>query len=205
VNEIVLRSQAQAQYSPANLGHFGLALRRYAHFTSPIRRYADLLVHRALIGALGLGPGALAPAEAGRFAEIGAEISALERRSEAAERDATNRYVAAFMAERVGATFPAHISGATQFGLFVALDATGAEGLVPMRSLGDDFFTHAPERHALVGRRTKRAFTVGDPIAVALEEVNLATGSLRFALVGADRPPAGRAHARTRRDRGRRR
>jgi len=205
VNEIVLRSQAQAQYNPANLGHFGLALRRYAHFTSPIRRYADLLVHRALIGALGLGPGSLAPAEAQRFTEIGAEISGLERQSEAAERDATNRYVAAFMAERVGATFPAHISGATHFGLFVALDATGAEGLVPMRSLGDDFFIHVPERHALVGRRSKRAFTVGDAIAVALEEVNLATGSLRFALVGEDRPPAGRAHARPRPYRGKRR
>ena len=197
VNEIVLRSQAQAVYSPTNIGHFGLALHRYAHFTSPIRRYADLLVHRGIISALKFGTDGLIAEDAARFDGIGVEISTLERRSGAAERDATNRYVAAYMVDRVGATFAAHISGATRFGLFVSLDASGAEGLIPMRHLGDDFFLHVPERHALVGRRTKRAFTVGDAITVKIEEVNLTTGSLRFAIDGErSRAPTGRQTSR---------
>ena len=133
VNETVLRSQSQAVYSPDNLGHFGLALARYAHFTSPIRRYPDLIVHRALISAYGLGEGGLPDADKGRFDEFGEHLSMCERRAVAAERGAMDRYVAAYMAAHVGATFPGRVTGVTRFGLFVALDGTGADGLIPIR------------------------------------------------------------------------
>src|SRR4029079_12922229 len=139
VNQTVLRSQSQAIYSPDNLGHFGLALSRYAHFTSPIRRYPDLVVHRALISAYGLGDGGLADADKGRFAEFGEHLSMCERRAVMAERGALDRYVAAYMAAHVGATFPGRVTSVTRFGLFVALDGTGADGLIPVRSLGQEF------------------------------------------------------------------
>jgi ribonuclease R len=132
VNEVMLRSQSQAAYSPDNIGHFGLALTRYAHFTSPIRRYADLLVHRALIGGLLLGAGGLADGDAMRFADTALHITGTERRAALAERDAIDRYLAAFMADKVGARFAARVSGVTRFGLFVTVPASGATGLVPM-------------------------------------------------------------------------
>jgi len=131
VNEVMLRSQSQAEYSPDNIGHFGLALPRYVHFTSPIRRYADLLVHRALIRGLRLGDGALASDEAARFADTALHITATERRAQLAERDAVDRYLAAYMADKVGANFAARISGVTRFGLFVTVAESGASGLVP--------------------------------------------------------------------------
>ncbi|MBW7849761.1 MAG: ribonuclease R [Rhodospirillales bacterium] len=183
VNEVVLRSQAQAAYSPTNIGHFGLGLERYAHFTSPIRRYADLLVHRGLIAGLGLGHGGLSAAEAGRFAEIGEHISATERRAAAAERDAVDRYTAAFLADRVGATFTGRINGVTRFGLFVTLDETGADGLIPVGSLAEDFYVHDERQHALVGRRWGRIHRLGDAVEVLLMEANPVTGSLVFQLL----------------------
>ncbi len=128
VNETVLRSQSQAAYSPDNIGHFGLALARYAHFTSPIRRYADLLVHRALIRGLRLGVGGLEPGEAGGLAAAATHITATERRAALAERDATDRYLAAYMAGQVGHTFPARVSGVARFGMFVTDLASGASG-----------------------------------------------------------------------------
>ena len=142
VNEVMLRSQSQAEYSPDNIGHFGLALPRYAHFTSPIRRYADLLVHRALIRGLQLGDGALASDEAARFPDTATHITATERRAQLAERDAIDRYLAAYMADKVGANFAARISGVTPFGLFVTVAESGASGLVPVRSLPDDFWQY---------------------------------------------------------------
>ena len=182
VPQLVLRSQAQAIYSPMNIGHFGLALRRYAHFTSPIRRYADLLVHRALIAVLSL-PGAEAEPVTGKdLASLGEQVSMTERRAAAAERSAADRYVAAFLAERVGARFSARINGVTRAGLFVTLAETGADGLVPMRSLPGDFYDHEESRHRLVGRRTRRSFTLGDEVEVMLAEADIVTGSLRFAL-----------------------
>jgi len=183
VNEVMLRSQAQACYSPDNIGHFGLALGRYAHFTSPIRRYADLMVHRGLIRACRLGSDGLAEARPDDFESAAEHISITERRAAVAEREALDRYVTAFLAEREGATFAARISGATRFGLFVTLDETGADGLVPMASLDDDFYRHDERRHALVGRRRGRSFRLGDAVRVRLEEANRITGSLRFALV----------------------
>ena len=143
VNEVVLRTQAQAEYSPENFGHFGLALRRYAHFTSPIRRYADLIVHRALIRALKLGPDGLAEGtDTGALAEIAASISAAERRAMKAERETADRLIAHFLADRIGAIFDGHISGVTRAGLFVELDETGADGFVPARTIGDEYFRY---------------------------------------------------------------
>jgi ribonuclease R len=213
VNEVVLRSQAQAAYSPDNIGHFGLALRRYAHFTSPIRRYADLMVHRGLITALGLGPDGLPDGMgATTFAEVGDHISATERRAAQAEREVVDRYTAAFLAAQVGASFAGRISGVTRFGLFVKLAQTGADGLVPIRSLPADFYQHDERNHRLVGRRSRRIFTLGDPVEVRLAEADVVTGGLILALVAeaadAPRPPrtgAGRAgDHRDRRDRPRR-
>ena len=141
VNEVVLRTQAQAEYSAENYGHFGLNLRRYAHFTSPIRRYADLVVHRALIRAVKLGADGLPDGTDVRaLAEIAATISATERRAMKAERETADRLIAHFLADRIGATFNGHISGVTRAGLFVELDETGADGFIPARFIGDEYF-----------------------------------------------------------------
>ena len=183
VNETMLRSQSQAVYSPDNLGHFGLALARYAHFTSPIRRYPDLVVHRALISACGLGDGGLPDADKGRFHEFGEHLSMCERRAVAAERGAMDRYVAAFMAGHVGAIFPGRVTSVTRFGLFAELDATGADGLVPVRSLGQEFFRHDEGRQMLVGERTGETFGLGDRLRLKLVEADVATGGLLFEIV----------------------
>ncbi|HEY6982952.1 ribonuclease R [Reyranella sp.] len=183
VNETVLRSQSQAIYSPSNLGHFGLALARYAHFTSPIRRFPDLIVHRALIAAFGLGDGGLSEADRGRFEEFGEHLSMCERRAIAAERGAMDRYVAAYMAEHVGASFPGRVTSVTRFGLFLSLDGTGADGLLPIRSLGAEFFRHEEGRQMLIGERTGESFGLGDRLRVKLVEADAATGGLLFELV----------------------
>lgn len=195
INEVVLRSQAQAVYSPENIGHFGLALARYAHFTSPIRRYSDLLVHRALIDGLNLGDGGLPPDSFERFAEIGEHISLTERRAAAAERDALNRFTTLFLADRVGAHFQGRVNGVTRFGLFVTLDETGADGLVPVSSLPEDYYIHDEIRHCLIGKRFGLTFSLGDIVSVELAEANALTGSLLFQLLqDADAPRSGSAH-----------
>ncbi len=193
VNETVLRSQSQAAYAPDNIGHFGLALARYAHFTSPIRRYADLMVHRALIRGLKLGADGITEAEAAEMPEIADAITSTERRAAAAERDAVDRYMAAFMTARVGEVFPARISGVTRFGMFVAVDETGAQGMVPFSALPEDRWDEDPGTQSLVGRRTGLRFTLGDAVEVTLREANAMTGSLQFALRqgGAAKPSAG--------------
>jgi ribonuclease R len=206
INELVLRSQSQAVYSPENAGHFGLALRRYCHFTSPIRRYADLLVHRALIAAHGFGEDGLPPDAGARFAAIGEHISATERRAAAAERDAVDRYVAAFLAERVGEVFVGGVTGVTRFGLFVTLQESGGSGIVPISSLPSDYYDHDEHRHSLVGRRWGRVYSLGETVAVRLVEASPVTGGLVLQLVEdaaaseerimAARPPAGAAHRR---------
>ena len=183
VNETVLRSQSQAVYSPDNLGHFGLALAHYAHFTSPIRRYPDLIVHRALIAAFGLGDGGLSDADKSRFAEFGEHLSMCERRAVMAERGAMDRYIAAYMAAHVGATFPGRVTSVTRFGLFVSLDDTGADGLIPVRTLGQEFFRHDEGRQLLIGERTGDSFGLGDKVRVKLVEAEAATGGLLFDLV----------------------
>jgi ribonuclease R len=188
VNEIMLRSQSQAEYSPNNIGHFGLALRRYAHFTSPIRRYADLIVHRALVRGLRLGDGGLTEGEVERLDQTAEEISGLERRAMAAERDSNDRYIAAYMSDRIGAEFVGRISGVTRFGLFVRLAETGADGLIPVRSLGREFFQHDERAHALVGERSGLTFRLGARVTVRLEEAAPLTGGLRFELIEGGEP-----------------
>ena len=192
VNEVVLRTQAQAEYSVENYGHFGLNLRRYAHFTSPIRRYADLVVHRALIQALDLGPDGAAPMANGELADIAAAISAAERRAMAAERETSERLIAAHLADQIGAVFQGRISGASSAGLFVKLDETGADGFIPAAMLGDDYFRHDPGRHALVGSRTGQMHRLGDIVTVRLVEAAPLAGALRFELLRESAPPAGR-------------
>ncbi len=192
VNEIVLRTQAQAEYAVENYGHFGLNLRRYAHFTSPIRRYADLIVHRALISALRLGSDGLASIGNEELAEIAAKISAAERRAMAAERETSERLIAAHLAGQIGAAFQGRISGATSAGLFVKLDETGADGFIPAAMLGDDYFRHDPARHALIGSRTGQMHRLGDIVTVRLVEAAPLAGALRFELVSETAPPRAR-------------
>jgi ribonuclease R len=199
VNEVVLRSQAQAEYAAENYGHFGLNLRRYAHFTSPIRRYADLVVHRGLIRAQKLGRDGLPDsADVAALAEIGAQISATERRSMAAERETADRLIAHFLADRIGATFEGRISGTTRAGLFVKLDETGADGFIPARTLGADFFRYHENKHALVGERTGETHRLGDRVTVRLAEAAPVAGALRFELLSEGRiEPGGRRRTRS--------
>jgi ribonuclease R len=188
VNEVVLRSQMQAIYSAENVGHFGLNLDRYAHFTSPIRRYSDLIVHRGLIRALKLGNDGLTDREIAELDAIADQVTQTERRSMAAERDAMDRYVAAFLEDRVGATFEGRITGVTRFGLFVRLDETGADGLVPVSSLGSEYFTHDDRAHALVGERSGQRFTLGRAVEVRLKEATPVTGGLLFEMLSDPEP-----------------
>ncbi len=186
VNEVVLRSQAQAEYAAENYGHFGLNLRRYAHFTSPIRRYADLVVHRALIRALKLGDGALPETETPEtLGEVAAQISLTERRAMKAERETVDRLIAHHLADRVGATFHARISGVTRAGLFVRLNDTGADGLIPIRTLGTEYYQYDEARHALIGKRSGVMHRLGDAVEVRLVEAAPVAGALRFELIGA--------------------
>lgn len=189
LQDLVLRSQAQAVYDPQNIGHFGLGLSRYAHFTSPIRRYADLLVHRALIGALGLGAGALDKAAGAGFRAIGTHISMTERRAGAAERDASDRYAAAYMQDKVGAVFAARITGVGRFGLFARLRATGIDGLIPMSTLPDDRYVVDEARHLLEGQRRGAIFALGQAVEVRVLDADGLTGRLTLALEAAAEPP----------------
>ena len=194
VHELVLRSQSQAAYAPENIGHFGLALPRYAHFTSPIRRYADLLVHRALIAGLGLGKGGLEPGAEAGFAERGRHISMTERRAQAAEREAVDRFTAAFLKDRIGEIFSGRINGVTRFGLFVTLDDSGADGLVPISTLPDDYYDHLAAEHSLVGRRWGRRYSLGERVTTRLTEADPITGGMVLELIEdgaeADQAPA---------------
>ncbi len=186
VSQIILRSQSQAVYSPDNVGHFGLALQKYAHFTSPIRRYADLVVHRSLIRAYNLGEGGLDDGESHRLHEIAEHISQTERTSMEAERASVDRFTAAFLASRMGQVFEGRISGVTRFGLFVTLLETGADGLVPIRSLPQDYYIHSEEQHALIGRRNGILFRLCAPVRVMVVEADRLTGSSVFELVGGE-------------------
>lgn len=191
VNEVVLRSQSQAEYSPANIGHFGLNLKRYAHFTSPIRRYADLIVHRGLIAALGLGPGGLTQDEAERLEEVSALISATERRAMAAERDTVDRLIAAYLAERIDDRFDARISGVTKSGLFVQLPQYGADGFIPVSTLGGDYYIYDETARSLFGERTGKGYQLADRVEVRLIEVAPMAGAMRFEMLTEPKPLPG--------------
>ena len=208
VNEMVLRSQSQAIYSPENIGHFGLNLMKYAHFTSPIRRYADLIVHRALVGSLGLGEGGITPEEEAGLDDIAAEISTFERRAMAAERDTVNRLIAHHLSERVGEEFEGRISGVTKAGLFVALPTYGADGFVPISTLGNDYFIYDEAHQALTGEKTGLGYQLGDSVQVKLAEAIPLAGALRFEMLSEGRKmptPTRSFHKSGRRDGGQRR
>ncbi|MGC2822990.1 MAG: ribonuclease R [Pseudolabrys sp.] len=203
VNEVVLRTQAQAEYAAENYGHFGLNLRRYAHFTSPIRRYADLIVHRGLIRSMKLGHDGLPEhTDQKTLAEVGAQISATERRAMLAERETNDRLIAHFLADRIGATFEGRISGVHRAGLFVKLRETGADGFVPARTIGDEYFRYDEKGHAMVGSRSGETYRLGDPVTVKLVEAAPVAGALRFEILSAGR--AGRPQPPARYERGHR-
>ena len=190
VNDAVLRSQSQAEYTIENIGHFGLALTRYAHFTSPIRRYADLIVHRSLIAGLGLGQDGLRAEDAQKLEDTCEHITGTERRAAQAERDAVDRYMAAFMADKVGCIFDARISGVTRFGLFVTLLDSGASGMIPLSALPDDFWMHDEATQSLNGKRSRVVFHLAQSVSVRLIEAKPVTGGLLFQIMlpGSDRP-----------------
>jgi ribonuclease R len=196
VNEVVLRAQAQAEYATQNIGHFGLHLHRYAHFTSPIRRYADLLVHRALIRALRMGSDGLRDEDRPRLSDVARSISEAERRAMSAERETSDRLLAAHLADRTGAEFPARIAGVTRSGLFVRLKETGADGFIPISTIGRDFWHHDEELHALVGERTGVGYRLGDMVEVKLVEAIPTAGALRFEMLTEGRPMAGASRSR---------
>ena len=195
VNDVVLRSQSQAEYSADNIGHFGLNLRRYAHFTSPIRRYSDLIVHRALIRALHLGddglPQDMTPAV---LNDIAGRISACERRAMTAERETVDRLIAHFLADHVGEIFQGRVSGVIKSGLFVKLLETGADGFVPAATIGHDYYRFEEGAHQLIGAATGESFQLGDAVSVKLVEAEPYAGALRFEIVsdGQRRRPPGR-------------
>jgi ribonuclease R len=211
VNEVVLRTQAQAEYAAENYGHFGLNLRRYAHFTSPIRRYADLIVHRGLIRAMKLGHDGLPEhTDQKALAEVSAQISATERRAMLAERETNDRLIAHFLADRIGATFEGRISGVHRAGLFVKLRETGADGFVPARTIGDEYFRYNEKGHAMVGSRSGETYRLSDPVTVKLVEAAPVAGALRFEIlsegrVGRPRRPARYERGHQSRSRGKQR
>lgn len=193
INISTLRSMTQAYYHPENFGHFGLALRNYAHFTSPIRRYSDLIVHRALISAHSWGKDGLSPWDEENLEETGKLISEAERRSMAAERDTNDRYLAAYLADRIGAEFAGRISGVQRFGVFVRLDETGADGLIPVRALGREYFNYDEASQTLMGSETGMVLGIGQKVMVRLAEAVPVTGGLILDLLSVEgaamRPP----------------
>lgn len=183
ISTIVLRTQMQAEYNPENHGHFGLALSRYAHFTSPIRRYADVLVHRGLIKALRLGKDGLSAYDAGNMVETAEHISQTERNSMIAERQSTERYIAHYMSERIDEEFEGKINGVHRAGLFITLNETGGEGFVPSSSLYNDYFHYDKEHHLLEGETSRIIYQLGDSVHVRLKEANPVSGGLIFELI----------------------
>ncbi|MCV6585687.1 MAG: ribonuclease R [Marinibacterium sp.] len=186
INLSTLRAMTQAYYSPDNFGHFGLALREYAHFTSPIRRYADLVVHRALISQHKWNDDGLRPEDIERLEETAQHISDTERRSMAAERDTTDRYLAAYLSERIGNEFTGRISGIARFGAFVKLDETGADGLIPVRSIGHEYFHFDREAQTLMGADTGLEIGLGQRVTVRLTDAAPVTGGLQLELLALD-------------------
>ncbi|HEY6662596.1 MAG TPA: RNB domain-containing ribonuclease, partial [Sphingomicrobium sp.] len=182
IMEQLLRTQMQARYGPERLGHFGLALATYAHFTSPIRRYADLLVHRSLVDAYKLGDGGLPRGEEEKFEEIGEKISMLERRAMEAERETIDRYVAAYLSDQVGQLVQCRISGVQPFGFFATVEDLGGDGLVFVRDLGTEYFRYDEGARQLIGEQTGETYRVGQRLTLRLAEANPVSGSLRFEL-----------------------
>ena len=195
ISLMILRSQSQAEYNPKNTGHFGLNIDRYSHFTSPIRRYSDLLVHRSLIAQLNLGNDGLPEAVAQQFPELGAHLSQTERRAVNAERNAVDRYKTLFMADKIGAKFVGKVSSVTRFGLFILLDDSGADGLIPIRHIGQQLgerIQYDSSRQALIAQQADKNYGLGDAISVRLETADCVTGGLIFSLSDFDSPDISR-------------
>jgi ribonuclease R len=205
VMEQVLRTQTQAYYAPLNHGHFGLSLGSYAHFTSPIRRYADLVVHRSLVSAYKLGPGGLTSEDAANMEAIGQRISQFERRAMEAERDTTDRYVAAFLAGRVGETVAVRITGVQNYGFFATVEGIGGDGLMPVRDLGGEYFRFDEAARTLTGETSGDVYALGQRLELRLAEANPVSGALRFEMVGgkAAAPPPSKRGDRVIKHRGR--
>jgi ribonuclease R len=201
IMEQLLRTQMQARYAPERLGHFGLALATYAHFTSPIRRYADLLVHRGLVSAYKLGDGGLPPGDADKFDEIGEQISRLERRAMEAERETVDRYVAAYLADQVGQVVMCRITGVQPFGFFATVVEFGGDGLVPVSTIGDEYFRYEEKSQQLVGEDSGTTYRLGQKLRLRIAEANPVSGSLRFELpdrqIGTQVAPERRDRVRT--------
>lgn len=204
VHTMLLRTQSQAIYHADNIGHFGLALEKYAHFTSPIRRYADLVVHRSLVKAYKLGDGGLSPQEQETIDDISEHISQTERRSMIAERDVMDRFTAQYLSEHVGDIFKGKISSVTSFGMFITLDESGADGILPMRNLPRDYYVYSEERHTLTGKDSGRVYRMADPVIVRLLEADPQRGSTVFEMVEGGTEEDSR-RPRTRNDRSARR
>jgi ribonuclease R len=198
IMEQVLRTQTQAYYGPDNRGHFGLALGSYAHFTSPIRRYSDLVVHRSLVRSYRLGEGALTDSEAESMEVTGELISQLERRAMEAERETLDRYVAAYLSDHVGELVDCRITGVQPFGFFATVEALGGDGLVPVSSLGEEYFRYDEANQTLVGEDSGTGFAPGQRLKLRLAEANPVSGGLRFELP--DVPGGGGRSHRLRRD-----
>jgi ribonuclease R len=196
INLTTLRCMTQAYYSPTNFGHFGLALKSYAHFTSPIRRYSDLIVHRALVTSHGWGDDGLTPADVDELEQTATHISDTERRSMMAERDTTDRYLASYLSERVGEEFTGRINGIAKFGMFIKLDDSGADGLVPIRSLGGEYFHFDREAGTLMGADTGLTYRIGQQVTAKLTEAAPITGGVALELLtveGKEVPRGGRS------------
>jgi ribonuclease R len=193
VNTVVLRSQAQAVYSPENRGHFGLCLGKYAHFTSPIRRYADLIVHRALVSSLGFGDDGLSRQDMDEIFDTAELISGTERRAMAAERETVDRLIAAHLSTQIGATFRGRIGGVVSAGLFVTLDDSGADGFIPVSTVGNEYYAYDETRRALIGAKTGDTYQLGDKVEVRLKEASPVAGGLLFEMMSKGRKgkPAG--------------
>lgn len=182
LNNLILRTQAQAVYSPDNIGHFGLALEKYTHFTAPIRRYSDLLVHRLLVSGLKLGEGGITLEQTKNMERLAEHISFTERQSAAAEQNAVDRYLASSMQDKIGQAFTGRISSVTAFGLFIMVDGTEADGFVPFRAMNGDYFRFDEKRTCLIGKHSGKTYQLGDSVSVILCECTPATGGLVFKL-----------------------
>ena len=205
VNDLVLRVQSKAYYGLEESGHFGLALQRYCHFTSPIRRYADILIHRALIGTLHLGDDGIPSEGYNSLKTIGEQISASERRTAAAERDALDRFTSAYFSHLVGDEFYGRISGINRFGLFIRLEETCAEGFIPLRVLPSDYYHHNERQQNLRGDSTGLSFDLGQRILVRLIEADHRSASLVFEILGLNLTSEKNKHRRSRHKQRRRR